>query len=74
MLAQLYCVDGETAGLRRDVKHSGWPGPLGRGLVQGRILHLDRTKLALEQVEGAAAGGCASRPRDFTPVTHHADW
>lgn len=40
VLTQLHCVDGEAAGLRGDVQHRGWPRALGRGLVQGRVLHL----------------------------------
>ena len=31
MLAQLYCVDGEAAGLGRDVQHCGGSGALRLG-------------------------------------------
>lgn len=71
MLTQLHGVDSEAAGLRGDVQHGGGPRTLRRGLVQGRVLHLHRAELTLEQVEGAAARGSPRRPGDLAPVAHH---
>ena len=47
MLAQLYCVDGEAAGLGRDVQHCGGSGALGGRLVERWVLHLHGAELAL---------------------------
>lgn len=71
VLTQLHGVDGEATGLRGDVQHGGGSWTLGRGLMQGRVLHLHGAKLPLEQVEGAATGRSPCRPRDLAPVTHH---
>lgn len=74
MLAQLYCVDSEAAGLGWDIQHGGGSGALGGRLVERWVLHLHGAKLTLQQVKGTAARRGSSRSRDLSPVPHHDDW